>query len=291
MESYSVAPSSTRLARAHWRHGPYSVAATVKANPGCRGPGDAVAATLAGVGDFRAVDARIARAQRHVADLEASVGAWVARPPYRWDMTSTPNGTLVERVDSILPAPLELAMIASDAIHQARAALDNAVGAIRPGGPTGDSEFPIRDDPDLYETAAARALAGLPDWATDLIRRMQPFSNDPWAYVGEELFDLHRMAREDRHRAPALHVALLRPDYVEGSTVEMRGDMRTWAEVEYRPGEVHKVHFTVKVEFVDPPLDGFAVVDGTSMLVRVAAVAVEQLRRADRAHAGRHGRP
>jgi hypothetical protein len=231
--------------------------------------------------DWNPVDARLARALEHVADLEATVGRFASLPPYRHDMSVTEAGTWVERVDSIQPAPIELSMIASDAIHQARAALDNAIGVIRPAGPTASSAFPIRSDRAEYDKIEGPALAGLPDWAVDIIRRMQPFSNDHGAYVGEELVDLHDMARIDRHRAPAVQIALLQPDYVEGRTVEMRGDWQTWAEVEYRPGEVERVHFKVRVEFADGPLERFDVAEGTSGLVRVAWAVVEQLKLAE----------
>lgn len=232
--------------------------------------------------DWTAIDARMARAERHITDLQIAIEDFGKRPPYRHERVVTDSGSVVERVDSIQPAPVGLAMIASDAIHQARAALDNAIGAMRPGGPTGSSAFPVYATREDFDQKAPSAIAGIPDWAAELIVRMQPFSGVPFPFGGGNLRDLHDAARFDRHRAPAVQVALLQPDYVEGRVVQFRGDWATWVEVEYRPGEVQRVHFKVEVQLADGPYAGIELVGGVTMLARVAQTVIGQLQLAER---------
>jgi hypothetical protein len=49
-------------------------------------------------------------------------------------------------------------MIVSDAVHQARAALDNLVNILRPGGPAAWIRFPINSDETAYNAAEPDAL-------------------------------------------------------------------------------------------------------------------------------------
>jgi hypothetical protein len=175
-------------------------------------------------------------------------------------------------------------MIASDAIHQARAAVDNLVGALRSRGPTGESAFPIVAKESEYADIADIQLRGVPTWARDSIRAMQPFTTGAFGWIGHELLILHRLARADRHRAPHLQSGLLLPSYVEsdnGAEVAFRGDGRTWAETEYNRWRVYRVHFEVEVRFgADVPAAGGLDVLGTiDACVRVVTAAVQYFER------------
>lgn len=219
------------------------------------------------------VNARLSRADIHVADLRALVDEFVARPPYttRRTIRADRPGWVIDRAELRDSVPIQANMILSDAIHQARAALDNLVGTIRPLGPTSDSYFPIRTEAAEFDTAALAALKGLPSWAQDVIRSVQPFAGGGGEVLGRQLDALHRLARIDRHRAPPLQSAFLSPDYAvsKGNTgLEFRTDWVTWAEAEYRPDLVESVHFAVDVRFgPDVPVVGDMEVVGTAAFI------------------------
>jgi hypothetical protein len=188
--------------------------------------------------DLGPVRARVERANAHVETLRKVIDEYLAAPPYGRKKRIVPDRLerVVERAELRLPVPIEASIVLSDAIHQARAALDNLVGVLRPGEPTRRSGFAIVAEEGDYEEAAGVLLDGVPTRAQDVIRWMQPFERGAYGWIGDELIILHRLARVDRHRAPHLQSALLLPQYVEtddGADVEFRGDGRTWAETEY----------------------------------------------------------
>ena len=63
----------------------------------------------------------------------------------------------------------------------------------------------------------------------------------------------------------------------EGEVLEVRGDGRTWAETEYRPERVDRVHFRLEVLFgADfPPVANHEVVSATRSLVNITGSVVE----------------
>ena len=244
--------------------------------------------------DLSPVDARLGRAAVHVAALESAVAAYVALPPYRRvEKIDHMTGVMTVRVDMNQQPPSSIALILSDVAHQLRAALDNLVGCVRPGGPTGDSAFPITADPATFERDAARKLEGLPAWAVDAIREIQPFPGDEWQRdVGKQLLDLHDLARHDRHRAPRLVAGMVAPDWASGEDVEFRTDWRTWAETIFKDGRYGSASFAVTVCLAEPELpllDGLEVVGIGQLLSRVVLYhVVEEIRgRARHAAAGR----
>lgn len=241
----------------------------------------AATATLAPVIDFTTSEARITRARHHQSELEQAVESWHAGQPYHRDLTLTDLGSYIERAEYPYPVPGDLRFMVSDAAHEARAALDNLVGAIRPDGPTDVSGFPIKATPEAFAMSVRRELQGVPHWAVQAIRDLQPFSGSVVKCIGHQLLLLHNVARLDRHRAPALHASLVRIDYVEhdGGKVQMRGDWKTWAEVEYEPGRGGKAHFKVKVEFTDGPFMGWEVTSGTGSMVSAAEQAIAYVKR------------
>src|SRR5438067_3576428 len=117
--------------------------------------GDGVSVPMSGVVRPAAVQARLARAQRHVDDLEAMLGEYVARPPYRVERRDGERGRVIQRAALRDEPPIEAAMIVSDAVHQARAALDNLVNGLRPTGPASGIEFPIRSTVEAYRASVS----------------------------------------------------------------------------------------------------------------------------------------
>jgi hypothetical protein len=243
---------------------------------------------MSGVVRPAAVQARLDRAQRHVDDLEAILGEYVARPPYRVERRTGERGRVIERAELVDQPPIEAAMIVSDAVHQARAALDNLVNGLRPNGPASGIYLPIRSTPEKYADAVpGGALSGVPAWAREAIEAIQPFSTDERRWAGDELADLHELARLDRHRLPPIHAAFLLPESASAddlSEVEFRVDRAAfrWAEWEYAAGDRSlRVRFGVKVEFApDSGQPANVEVTGwTAYLVRRAGEAVDMVLR------------
>jgi hypothetical protein len=244
-----------------------------------------------GVGtEFRpvAVQARLERAQRHVNDLERIISEYLDRPPYRIVRRTGDGARVIDRAELVEEPPIEAAMIVSDAVHQARAALDNLANALRPDGPTSGIEFPIRSTEAAYRKAVSDgALRGVPAWAREAIEAVQPFSTDLRRWAGRELANLHELARVDRHRLPPIHAAFLLPDSASAddlSEVRFRVDRAAWrwAEWEYPSGDnTLRVHFRVDVQFGpdsgQPP--DVEVAGWTAYLVRSAADAVDMVLR------------
>jgi hypothetical protein len=223
------------------------------------------------------VYARLDRADAHVAEVEAAITAYRSMPPWIHSLEQRGDGaTITERIRLVSPPPVAVAVILSDAVHQLRAALDNLIGVMRPGGPTQKSGFPIRRDGKAWEAAADAMLDGVTAAVRDEIRWMQPFSDDAFRWAGDSLVVLHDLARRDRHRAPIVHAALARADYAEvsaeGDVVAFRGDrLGTWAETEYLASAPVRAHFKVVVQVDDPEVpeaDGFELVALAQWLAR-----------------------
>jgi len=233
-----------------------------------------------------AVEARLTRAGQHVVALQTMLEAYAARPPWRVSRRPSEPPRVIERAELVEQPPIEAAMLVSDAVHQARAALDNLVNALRNGGPAPKVCFPVHADAAEFDRHARDELNGVPDWARDAIRDLQPFSmTSHWKVAGEPLAYLHELARVDRHRVPPLHAGVVWPEYATGnaaSGIEPRvNPAGGWAEWEYVPSEVGRTAFEVKIHFGpeggQPP--DVEVVDWTSYLVRSTAYAIELILR------------
>jgi hypothetical protein len=231
-------------------------------------------------GSLGAAVACIGRAHYHVSELRRVLKEWVDSQPYTITrLQGRSSETVIDRADLAgARPPFDAALIVSDAVHEARAALDNLVNALRLDGPAPAVRFLIVEDEADYDRQASDALRGLPDWAIRVIRSLQPFE-ESGQYVGGELARLHDLARIDRHRVLPLQAAILQPSYVEGTVEAFRGDGRTWAETEYRPELVLSVHFDLEARFASdaPSVADFEVNSAASHLITVAGSVVQTL--------------
>jgi hypothetical protein len=158
---------------------------------------------------------KLARALRHIQDLEAEAARWLAKPPVKLhhtaDLATAERLILAELLE---PVPGELSAIAGDALHNLRSALDNLAydlarahtGEPLPKSIADDSMFPIfaEEKPETNKNLKRR-LKGVHPEARALIRGMQPFNpghggrqNLRWV-----LSDLNV---KDKHRLPPLAV-------------------------------------------------------------------------------------
>jgi hypothetical protein len=237
--------------------------------------------------DFAPLHARISWASGNIDRLRRVVSAYVALPPYRETTRRGPGSQTVVRAELIRDPPIEISLALSDALHQLRATLDNLVGALREGGPSRRSAFPITADPDRFAELANSSLAGVPQWAVDEIRRHQPFPENELWWIGAEFQALHELARRDRHRALALQATVVEASHVEVQMqdqempIQFRQDGPRAAEVVYGGRTEARAVFQASVVLAEPigPHAGdelVAIVDGMYQRVSYLVALMEE---------------
>jgi hypothetical protein len=167
--------------------------------------------------------AKLEWAEEHFAQLEALIADFLRpeRGPTHsfvqetWDMAD--GHWEVIRCEAILRAPpLRWSLIAGDAIHNVRSALDHLASGLvlaNEGEVTTRTQFPIYDHvPDRgEERRIARNLEGMADDDVRRIREMQPYL-DMVAERSERLLALARLDNYDKHRV--VHPAYGKSDAV-----------------------------------------------------------------------------
>jgi hypothetical protein len=229
------------------------------------------------------VHLRLERSLEHAAELGQLLSDYAEQPPFRVTTRAGGGSLMVDRAELVVEPPRRAAMLVSDAVHQARAALDNLVNALRPAGPASGVYFPIRaKESDYAKALGDGALRGVPDWARAAIRALQPFeTQDTRRWAGDQLLHLHLLARIDRHRLPPIHAAVVLPDYATGdatapATARMHGGGQ-WAEWKYDPAHSNTRMFRAEILFgpdAGQP-DGVDVSGWTRYLIERAAFAVQ----------------
>jgi hypothetical protein len=162
------------------------------------------------------------RAQAHLADLHRLIDEYRAQAANALFVISTAKEGGIEYRRGDLPAvPVEIGLALGDFLQAARASLDHAVYAISTAVQRGYVEkpgFPIALDEKRYTNAAAAALKYVPVEVRAVIERFQPFVNG--AGTDDPLWQLHDLARIDRHREIMLLAAVVRTDLVGWTRTE-----------------------------------------------------------------------
>ena len=232
--------------------------------------------------------ARLAWAQQHLARLREAVNLYEEIPPYAVTDETTEDGqTRVVRAEIVTPPPIEISLALGDVAHQLRAALDNAVGAMRDGGPTRRSAFVITSDPANFEAALGDGrLTGLPSAVLDVIRMVQPFPDHAlgeWMGLGLERLDA--LAQHDRHRAVLLRAAVVETEMVEVDWAEGTPQPVLFhgrAEVRFPVTVAAHPHFKAQVLVAedDPLLSGWEVVKLAQLVAQRSIAVIQQMERA-----------
>jgi hypothetical protein len=226
---------------------------------------------------------RMTRAREHVASLEDLLRRYADKPPYR--VSTRPGEHLplkIDRADLVEDPPVEAPMLVSEAVHHARAALDNLVNALRPAGPAPGVFFPIQATEAGYDKAIrGGAMDAVPDWAREVIRALRSFmSADSRGWAGDQLPNWHHLARIDRHRVPPIHAAIVLPDYATsdgaGAPAARVNLTERRAEWQYDPDHVGSRAFRVEVLFGEEATqhEGVQVADWTHLLVDRTGYAI-----------------
>ena len=146
------------------------------------------------------VRAKIERAKHHINDLEGQIVAFRGSNPYalRCDYNSQ-TGERVFRAVVRAEIPFDFAVIAGEAAHHLRSALDHlAWQLVEANGGTPDriTCFPLDKLPPRNEVRFTKKVQGMSAAAVDLVRSKQPFQAGLevlWALHEVDIFDKHRL--------------------------------------------------------------------------------------------------
>lgn len=131
--------------------------------------------------------------------------------PYRVRREKDPQtGECVWYAQASIPPPLPLRLHIGECIHNLRATLDNIMwelGRAVRDPPPDNLDFPVCWTEQKWRDASAK-LAAIPMIAHDVVRRAQPYPTPEPDRAETPLYVLNRLWNEDKHRAPAIVLAV-----------------------------------------------------------------------------------
>ncbi len=159
---------------------------------------------------MESVDAKIARAQEHLATFDAeSLEFFKQSRPTFIRKTDGAKHWLVCYTQDPFP-PIRLSVLVGEVLFNLRSALDNLIcGLIRTQDRTSDcdrSEFPIFLHEAKYAEKKGRLLKGVPEAACALIETFQPWKRPENSREIDPLWIIHTLCNIDKHRALNLTV-------------------------------------------------------------------------------------
>lgn len=166
--------------------------------------------------------AKVTRAEKHIADLESEIAAYAARKPYTV-RARVEGKKKVHRLEFTSdPANTDIALVAADAIHNLRFALDHLMAALVPNKQRRSVMFPVYfqgvwepaqpgDDPERIKSRDrwASDTANVKPTAVAILKELQPA--DAASDKGEVniIQTIHRLSTRDRHeKLPVVAVGL-----------------------------------------------------------------------------------
>jgi hypothetical protein len=143
---------------------------------------------------------KIERASKHIADLTAVCKSFIDSTPYTIGReTDQATGYYHFKVTNVQAPPPEVGLIAGDAIHNLRSALDHlAWHLVLANGntPSRQTCFPIFDSAAKYQAMDARKVRGMSQGAIDAIDAAKPYQGG-----NEALHTLHLLDIADKHHS------------------------------------------------------------------------------------------
>jgi hypothetical protein len=142
---------------------------------------------------------KLARAQRHLAELQREVNAYLASSPFALEQSEDESKDLVYRIRILKRIPQDWSAIVGDAVHNMRSALDLlAWQLVLANGttPSRSTSFPISQAraPDFYNSLE-RALQGASGVTHRFVRRLKPYRGGNLL-----LYRLHALDISDKHK-------------------------------------------------------------------------------------------
>jgi hypothetical protein len=142
-------------------------------------------------------DAKLEWADKHIAKFEREIQLFHERKSYViWEQIQ-PEGSRVLQFTDPPDVPPQLVMLASDAVHNIRAALDylTCALAIDNGKSTSSVSFPVaRDENELGKPPAQRKIHKLSTKARAFIIGLKPYKGG-----NDHLWAIHEIDRVDKH--------------------------------------------------------------------------------------------
>jgi len=165
------------------------------------------------VSKIKLIQAKLERAEKHIADIDTAIRLFFESNPYvivaRQDQRT---GDYISYVESVRDVPADVSLIAGDALHNTRSALDHLAWQLvaSTGSTPGPfTSFPIFDTATVYESGSKRKVRGMRQAAIDAIGALRPYR------AGNlRLWQLHRLDIIDKHRMVVTAGSALR-----GSTI------------------------------------------------------------------------
>lgn len=142
---------------------------------------------------------KVERAKEHFSQLDAELGAFHERKPYRIVVEEGPqSGDQIYRVKISEQPPLRWATIIGDIVHNLRSALDLLVcDMVRANGniPNRNTTFPISRSAEDFEKGLPEKVCGVDKKVIRIIRDLKPYKGG-----NEPLWILHSLDITDKHR-------------------------------------------------------------------------------------------
>jgi hypothetical protein len=163
---------------------------------------------------------KLERAQEHIEAFHGELSAYMKRHPHRLSTKRQNDGWEVVSIEIVRPMPERIPLIAGDAVHCLRSALDHIVYAIGKGAKKRSGYWPICIAEDDYllprgkppcERPGMRdeGLAAVPEGLRTIIDEAQPYHGGDRAE--EHVFAvLNRLDNADKHRIVQTALAVVR---------------------------------------------------------------------------------
>ncbi|HEY2975894.1 MAG TPA: hypothetical protein VGJ48_25495 [Pyrinomonadaceae bacterium] len=163
---------------------------------------------------------KVERAIKHIDDLAAVCKSFIDSTPYSLGRETDPTtGYYHFGVNNVQTPPVAVGLIAGDAIHNLRSALDHvACHLVLANGntPSRQTCFPIFDSAAKYQAMDARKVRGMSQGAIDAIDAAKPYKGG-----NEALYTLHELDIADKH-----HSLLATLVSVTQATIDVPGSLR-----------------------------------------------------------------
>ena len=143
---------------------------------------------------------KVDRAKQHIHDLKVARERFLAEEPARFATKfDSQTGEELLYITHLRPPPAAFGLMAGDAIHNLRSALDHlAWQLVLANGqtPGNQTAFPIFDDAARYQAGRNRYIQGMAQSAVDAIDATKPYKGG-----NDALWVLHRLDIADKHHA------------------------------------------------------------------------------------------
>jgi hypothetical protein len=123
-------------------------------------------------------EVKLRRALSYLDELRSSAKDYFQRDPFKVEKSEDETGDLVYGLRIFEEVPLELAAIAGDLLHNARAVLDHLIWtSVEENGntPTRQTAFPISSTEQAFNQNLPRCLNGASHSAHRLVQLLRPY--------------------------------------------------------------------------------------------------------------------